>query len=73
MSDETSDKHWHDEPPAIPAGVVHTRYRSPSVHGGWIEEEIQIYTVFGDGTTRKYATEDETGTMDELSDRQFYY
>lgn len=70
---ETGSKKWHDDPPPDPAGTVKTRYRRPSVHGGWTEETMQIFTVFGGGTTRKYATEDETGPLSDLSDRQFYY
>lgn len=72
MSDE-KEKSWHDTPPPDPAGQVQTRYRSPSVHGGWVIETIQIYTVFGGGTRRKYATEDEIGPLSDLSDRQFFY
>lgn len=72
MPDNT-DKSWHDEPPPDTAGEVRTRYRRPSVHGGWTEEVIHIYTVFGGGTTRKYATEDDTGPLSDLSNRQFFY
>lgn len=74
-TDTDAEPMWHDEPPPDPAGQVKTRYRSPSVHGGYIEEVIQIYTVFGGGTTRKYyrPETEESGPLSELDDREWWY
>ena len=65
---------WKDTfPEAI--GTYKTRYRSPSVHGGYIEEELQVYLSFGgeDGTTFRYLNpkSEEMGDVADLGNRQW--
>jgi len=67
------DDPWLDEHPG-PTGRYQSRYRSPSVNGGWVIEDVLVYVLrVGDGEERRrFKTMEggEIGWVDE-ADRQW--